>query len=119
MARRGEGLTDTYNRFHNADEHAADIQELRELHAQMDRAVAESYGWADLNMAHGFHETKQGVRYTICESARLEALARLLKLNHERHAEGVVLSVNESKRKASKQHDKDGGLYLFGSRDSE
>ena len=35
----------------------------------------------------GFHQTKQGLRYTISEPARREVLARLLKLNHERYAE--------------------------------
>ena len=43
---------------------------------QMDIAVAAAYGWSDLNLEHGFHETKQGIRFTICESARREVLAR-------------------------------------------
>ena len=33
----------------------------------MDRAVAAAYGWSDLDLSHGFHETKQGVRYTISD----------------------------------------------------
>ena len=53
----------------------------------MDNAVAAAYGWTDLDLGHGFHETKQGIRYTISEPARREVLARLLKLNHERYAE--------------------------------
>ncbi len=38
---------------------------------------------------HGFHATKQGVRYTISEAARREVLARLLTLNHARYAEDL------------------------------
>ncbi|MCA9044867.1 MAG: hypothetical protein KDA69_11140, partial [Planctomycetaceae bacterium] len=86
---RQRGLTDTYNRFHDPDETSADIQKLRDLHVEMDQAVAAAYGWTDLNLDHGFHETKQGVRFTISGSARREVLQRLLKLNHERHAEEV------------------------------
>jgi len=48
MVRNNEGLTKTYNRFHDPDERSADILKLRELHAAMDRAVLEAYGWHDL-----------------------------------------------------------------------
>ncbi len=67
MLTRQEGLTKTYNRFHNPDETAADIQRLRDLHVEMDNAVAAAYGWTDLDLGHGFHETKQGIRFTISE----------------------------------------------------
>ena len=40
----------------------------RDLHVEMDVAVAAAYGWDDLDLGHGFHETAQGVRYTISES---------------------------------------------------
>ena len=45
MLARQEGLTKTYNRFHNPSETAADIAELRRLHVEMDNAVAAAYGW--------------------------------------------------------------------------
>jgi hypothetical protein len=48
MVRNGEGMTATYNRFHNPDEHDPDILKLRELHEAMDRAVLDSYGWTNL-----------------------------------------------------------------------
>ena len=94
------GLTDIYNRFHSPDEPAADIQKLRDLHVEMDKAVAAAYGWDDLDLGHGFHETKQGTRFTISESARREVLARLLKLNHERYAEEVAQGLHDKKGKA-------------------
>ncbi len=98
---RQEGLTKIYNRFHDPDESAADIQNLRDLHVDMDKAVAAAYGWSDLDLGHGFHETKQGIRFTIGESARREVLTRLLKLNHERYAEEVAQGLHE-KRKGGK-----------------
>ncbi len=98
MVARNEGLTKTYNRFHNSDETNADIQKLRQLHVDMDNAVATAYGWTDLDLGHGFHETKQGVRYTLSDPARREVLARLLKLNHERYAEEVKQGLHEKKK---------------------
>ncbi len=87
MLARQEGLTTTYNRFHDSDERSADIARLRALHVEMDRAVAAAYGWEDLALGHGFHETQQGVRFTLSESARREVLSRLLELNHRRYEE--------------------------------
>lgn len=54
------------------------------MHVEMDNAVAKAYGWDDIDLGHGFHETKQGLRFTISEVARREVLQRLLELNHER-----------------------------------
>jgi hypothetical protein len=97
MVNSESGLTNTYNRFHDPDKTDADIQKLRDLHVEMDQAVAAAYGWTDLELGHGFHETKQGVRFTISESARREVLQRLLKLNHERYAEEVKQGLHGKK----------------------
>ena len=66
-------------------------------------AVAAAYGWTDLDLGHGFHETKQGLRFTISEPARREVLARLLKLNHERYAEEVKQGLHEKKKGTAKK----------------
>ena len=87
MHTRREGLTATYNRFHNPNDRAPDIQQLRDLHVEMDCAVAAPYGWQDLGLDHDFHDTKQGLRFTVSEPARRELLDRLLALNHQRHEE--------------------------------
>jgi len=100
MLSRKEGLTNTYNCFHDPDVSTADIQKLRDLHVKMDRTVAAAYGRANLDLGHGFHETKQGIRFTISESARREVLSRLLKLNHERYAEEVRQGLHDKKGKA-------------------
>ena len=95
MLARQEGLTRTYNRFHNPEENAEDIATLRRLQVEMDHAVAAAYGWADLALDHGFHQTKQGLRYTISEPARREVLGRLLSLNHARYAEEVLQGLHD------------------------
>lgn len=102
MLARREGLTKTYNRFHDCDESSADILNLRQMQVEMDQAVAAAYGWTDLALDHGFHETKQGVRFTISEAARREVLQRLLKLNHERYAEEENQGLHGKKGTAKK-----------------
>ena len=97
MLARQEGLTKTYNRFHNPQERDPEIARLRDLHVEMDRAVAAAYGWTDLDLGHGFHQTKQGDRFTIREAARVEVLDRLLELNHQRYAEEVAAGLHDKK----------------------
>ena len=48
MVAANEGMTKTYNRFHKSDERSEPILRLREMHAEMDRAVLRAYGWDDL-----------------------------------------------------------------------
>jgi len=97
MLSRQQGLTATYNRFHDPDEKAEDIQKLRDLHVEMDQAVSSAYGWNDLDLDHGFHQTKQGLRFTISEDARQEVVDRLLALNHQRYQEEVEQGLHEKK----------------------
>jgi len=95
MRRDRVGLTKLYNRFHDPAEHDARIEELRELHREMDLAVARAYGWDDLDLGHGFHEVpylpeNDRVRFTISETARVEVLRRLSELNRQRYEEEVA-----------------------------
>jgi hypothetical protein len=87
MMSLNEGLTDLYNRFHDPVHQSAEIMDLRRLHVEMDQAVGMSYGWSRFDLEHGFHQTKQGLRFSISETARRKVLALLLKLNHQRYAE--------------------------------
>lgn len=54
MVRNNQGLTDTYNRFHDPAETDPDIHHLRDLHSQMDSAVLTAYGWQDIPTDCGF-----------------------------------------------------------------
>jgi hypothetical protein len=54
MVANNEGLTSTYNRFHDPAESSSDLLELRILHSEMDQAVLAAYGWSDVPTACGF-----------------------------------------------------------------
>jgi hypothetical protein len=101
MVEHNEGMTKTYNRFHDSDERREDIVRLRELHAEMDRAVLRAYGWDDLaeraepiflDETNEDDHTYQG-RLFWPSAFRDEISAQLLALNAERHAEEVRLGV--------------------------
>ena len=54
MVSNNEGLTSTYNRFHDPAETSSGLLELRRLHGEMDQAVLNAYGWSDVPTACGF-----------------------------------------------------------------
>jgi hypothetical protein len=97
MHDRKEGLTQTYKRFHDKRERSTDIVRLRVMHQQMNEVVANAFGWTDLNMELGFHETKQGSRFTVSPTVREEMLNLLLELNHLRYAAEVARGLHEKK----------------------
>ncbi|MFC8848653.1 MULTISPECIES: Eco57I restriction-modification methylase domain-containing protein [unclassified Micromonospora] len=86
MLGRDLGLTKLYNRVHDEQVANADIQRLRDIHVEIDEAVAEAYGF-NLTLGHGFHRTRQGTRFTIDPTAQVDVLDLLLELNHQRHAQ--------------------------------
>ncbi|WDD36300.1 class I SAM-dependent DNA methyltransferase (plasmid) [Nostoc sp. UHCC 0926] len=122
MVRNNQGLTDTYNRFHDPEERDADILKLRSLHAAMDKAVLEAYGWSDIPTDCTFlldyddeneeEETSNGRqrkkpwRYRWIEEVHDEVLARLLDLNQERSQAEILggkAAQKKTKVKASKK----------------
>ncbi len=107
LSARGIGLTKLYNLFHRSEERSEEVGQLRLRRERLDNVVTAAYGWTDLDLDHGFHQTKQGLRYTISEPARVEVLDRLLELNHERYAqevkEGLHPKAAGSKPKAKKK----------------
>jgi hypothetical protein len=86
MLSRAWGLTKTYKRVHNPDNHEPAIRELRDIHVAIDEAVMRAYGWDDLDLKIGHHPTKIGIRWTVSKEARFELLDRLLEENHRRYA---------------------------------
>lgn len=87
MLSRSWGLTTTYGRVHDSAESDPAVLRLREIHADIDRAVFDAYGWTDLDPQIGHYPTKIGVRWTVSPEVRFEILDRLLAENHRRHAE--------------------------------
>ena len=125
MVRNNEGLTKTYNRFHDPEERDMDILKLRELHAEMDRAVLDAYGWTDIPTDCQFildyeeeeedttSRRKKPWRYRWPDDIRDEVLARLLELNQQRYEEEVRLGLHAkgaSKKKAGRDTTEQGSL---------
>lgn len=78
------GLTKTYNRFHNPACQDTDIEKLRCLHAEMDRAVLACYGWEDIPLQHDFYPNdRKKIRFMPSREAQREIFTRLLALNQE------------------------------------
>jgi hypothetical protein len=98
MVKNNEGLTKTYNRFHDPYEASSDIEQLRALHAAMDRAVLDAYGWTDIQPKCQFlldyeeeededNRRRKPWRCRWPDEVRDEILARLLALNAQRAEE--------------------------------
>jgi hypothetical protein len=91
----------------------AEIAQLREIHVEIDEAVREAYAldeeresaireveaglasellpsWREIDLAHGFHDTPQGPRFTISPQACADVLDKLLALNHYRHQQELI-----------------------------
>jgi hypothetical protein len=86
MLDRGLGLTKLYNLVHHAAVNDADVVGLREIHQKVDQAVAEAYGWRDLDISSGFHESLHGFKFCFNSATRTEILDRLLERNYVDHA---------------------------------
>ncbi|KVO11424.1 Eco57I restriction-modification methylase domain-containing protein [Burkholderia ubonensis] len=95
------GLTSLYNRFHDPEDVSSDISALRDAHIRMDYAVTAAHGWS-VDLAHDFHETKQGIRFTISELARREVMGRLLALNLKRNENAQELLADRKPRPSSR-----------------
>jgi hypothetical protein len=111
MIRNNEGLTKIYNHFHDRDEREPTILEFRELHAVMDRAVLDAYGWTDIPTDCDFFldhqiddeewgDKKKPYRYRWPDEVRDEVLARLLELNAERAREEARAGVTVDTKKS-------------------
>jgi hypothetical protein len=131
MIENNQGLTDTYNRFHDPEEQDPAILKLRELHDQMDRVVLDAYGWTDiqptceflldyeeddedendsfiLSQGNGKGTNKGGKRhkkkpwrYRWNEEIHDEILARLLDLNQQRYEEENLSGETATSKKKS------------------
>jgi hypothetical protein len=123
MVRNGEGLTKTYNRFHDPNERDPEILRLRELHAAMDRAVLDAYGWDDISTDCDFFldyeideeewgDKKKPWRYRWPDEVRDEVLARLLELNAQRaaaEARAGAAAAAAGKKRSTKKATRRGG----------
>ncbi len=114
MVRNGEGLTKTYNRFHDFYEHDSEITRLRELHDRMDRAVLTAYSWTSLAPTCDFRVDQEGshgrsrVHHRWSDTVEEEVRGRLLTLN-----------VLKSKRSQSRSRQFQSRLSIFSAKYSQ
>jgi hypothetical protein len=113
MLDRKWGLTTSYNRLHDPDEHSDDVASLREIHIDLDYAVRDAYGWTDLDLGHDFGETKFGTRFTFAPEPRQEVLDRLLELNHKRYAEEVAAGMHAKPKTKGRKKSAAPGTMTF------
>jgi hypothetical protein len=109
LIRNNEGLTKTYNRFHDPGEMSPEITELRRLHEAMDRAVLDAYGWVkvrpDCDFFSEFDDDEEDeeeptrkrkrFRYRWPDEIRDHVLSRLLVLNQQRYEEEVLAGLHD------------------------
>ena len=108
MLAEDQGLTKLYRLYHDTGDTEPRIANMRDLHREIDLAVARAYGWDDLDLGHGYHEVpylpeNDRVRYTISEPARIEVLRRLAELNRQRYEEEVAQGLHGQVKPAAKQ----------------
>lgn len=82
--------TDVLNAVHDQKQTASAVQELRSTIEDIARSVLIAYGWGDLDASHDFHDTVEGLRWTVAPTVAESILERTVKLNYERHAEEVA-----------------------------
>lgn len=116
MVERNEGMTKTYNRFHDPDQQDEGTRRLRELYAAVDHAVLAAYGWHDLaaraepiflDETNEDDHTYQD-RLFWPSDFRDEVLSRLLALNAQRHVEEAAAGLVPGAQAAAAEEDENG-----------
>ncbi|WP_200826978.1 Eco57I restriction-modification methylase domain-containing protein [Thermomonospora echinospora] len=125
MGHHGLGLTAVYNQVHDASCDGVDISRMRNIHVELDKAIQEAYGlaeendpkirefeigiassslpsWREIDLDHGFYETRQGVRFTISPQARDDVLDKLLALNQYRYRQELEQGLHGDRGRSRK-----------------
>lgn len=106
MIETQQGLTQTYNRLKDPDCHDPEIETLRRLHEEMDRAVLDAYGWTDLEVPPCCPTTP--AEHQALERFKDEVIDRLFVLNAERAAEEAKSAAKKAVKGAKKPARKNG-----------
>jgi hypothetical protein len=99
MVAQEQGLTTTYNQLKDPDCTDPEIQNLRDLHLAMDRAVLAAYGWDEIDPPP-YTDPVTPADHRAKEAFEDEVIDRLFALNAERAAEERIrgLTSKHSKR---------------------
>jgi hypothetical protein len=109
MTRTQLGLTKTYNRLHDPAWLDEGTSRLRELHADMDRAILACYGWEDIEPEHGFHRNDRNkIRFMPSPAVQREILTRLMALNQQTAAQEAAQGLVTSEEVEDEESNEDG-----------
>jgi len=110
------GLTSLYNRFHNPADNDEAVCRLRELRTDLNIAVLNAYGWADLVGAdnHGWFATRAGERFNLHPALRDSVLDRLREVNRERYSgEAMMPSAGDRMPRSTQAAEPSQDVNLF------
>jgi len=102
MIDRNQGLTTTYNQLTDPRVADPEIEALRRLHLDMDRAVLAAYGWQDIE-APPYTTPVTDAEWKAKEAFEDEVIDRLFALNAERAAEERALGASAANGKTGKR----------------
>jgi hypothetical protein len=107
MRDSSEGSTKVLNRYHSTENSDVLIQKMREAQIQLDDALAECYGFKDVDLQHDFYSQldlpeSDNVRFTISSQASSIIIQRLSELNKERYNEEVANGLHQDGKSRSK-----------------
>ena len=100
MKERGKGLTATYNDLKDPEVTDREIEHLRELHLDVDRAVIEAYGWKGIKVP-AFTNPVTDADWRAKDAFEDEIIDRLFTLNAERAEEERLLGIAAAPAKAA------------------
>jgi hypothetical protein len=99
LSKHAVGLTTTYNRLKDASVTDPEVQALRALHEEVDRAVLAAYGWSDIPVPPYCGATPAQL-----EAFEDEVLDRLFDLNARRaEAEKLLAAQSAPAKKATRK----------------
>ena len=128
MVRFSQGLTTTYNQFHDPAELNEEIINLRKLHDEIDRVVFKAYGWEDVVPTCEFlleyedeqeeegeigRKKRRPWRYRWSEELRDKILGRLIDLNLKKIAEDKSMETSRTKKAKKFKDEGNQTLALF------
>jgi len=102
MVERDQGLTTTYNQLKNPEVTDPAIEQLRQLHFDMDCAVLAAYGWHDIEPPP-FTDPVADEERRAKEAFEDEVIDRLFALNAERAAEERALGLTSKNGRKPKK----------------
>lgn len=79
QAATGLGISRIYDYFHDPACSSSSILKLRDVHREINAAVAAAYGWAGVALDYDFHPTHRGVRWGLASEVENGIMGKLME----------------------------------------